>query len=621
MRLTLRTLLAHEHGLLEEEQAVLIAQKIEQSPFVLQLLRHLKDRAARAEIVPLSIDARGTAGLDKVVRYLDFALPAEEVVTLENECFASDRLLAEVAACHQILAEWLSTPTPLDPELRENLYALMPGQPLSIEPDMDEIAIDLPSLAYQAVPPVAPTVERKPHSEPLPRRRSLLGTALQWMALSACVMGLVAGVVMNRDHVERMIALHWQKKVEQTIDQEVWPAKVAPKDQPTALLADPSPEPFVARAVPLDQVSKTRVPSVEAGVNTEVAATSFEYPIAPSAASGSLPSVDYRVMHSTGVLGQRDSLRNWSSLGSQEIFQGRLIVSPQGKCQLQGDGSELVIGPTSEIGLTGDGELSLRYGKIDLTLSPGTTFRMHAAAQEIALTAGQMPVHVKLQTAPVAQAGIDFAGEAMNQEIQIEGEDGRCEISLSSCRGPFTIERGQKIAAHMNLGVRSDPTIKFVPSTSTSAMRLSASVPAGIEAVAHLQQQLGSSSAELRGTAALMLAQLGEMGAIPETWRQWEGREAFREHARQFRSIVAQDAELASRLKTTLEVQDPQYGSLVYRLVCGFSRDQLSDATRDQLESLLKHPEPAVRAWTEHQLSDANPVADVRLSRMEGPSY
>ena len=615
MRLTLRTLLAHEHGLLEEEQATLIAQKIEQSPFVLQLLRHLKDRAARAEIVPLSIEARGTASLEKVVHYLDYALPAEEVVKLENECFASDRLLAEVTSCHEILAEWLSTPTPLEPELRESLYALMPAQPKSIEPEMDEIAIDLPSLAYQSVPPAEPTVERKPQSDSLPKRRSILGTALQLVALSACVMGLVAFVVSNRDHVEQMIAQHWQQKATQSIDQEPWPAEAAPQGQPTE---SPS-QRFVAQAVPLGHVAKPPISSVETDVDAEVAATSFERPISSSATPVSLPSGVFRVVRSTEVLCQKVSLQTWSILRQGELSEGRMIVSPQGSCKLQGDGSEFVVGSMSEIGLTSEHALGLRYGTIELTLSPGTTFRMHAAAQEIALTAGQMPVQIKLKTAPVAQTGVDFASDAMNQEIQIEGAQGRCEVTLSSCRGPFTIEPGQKIAAHMNFGVRSDASISFEPVDSPTAMRILDAIPPGMEVVTYLQQQLSSSSAEFQGATALMLAQLGEMGSLPEAWSQWEGRKEFREHARQFRSIVAQDAELASRLKATFDVQNPQYGSLVYRLVCGFSRDQLSEATSAQLEGLLRHPDPTVRVWTEHQLSDPAPAADVRLSRMERP--
>ena len=213
MRLTLRTLLAHQHGLLNEQQAAIISQKIEQSPFVAQLLRHLQDRVGRREIVPLTIEARGCASLEKVMRYLDHALPAEEVVKLENECFASDRLLAEVAACHEILSQWLSTPAPVEPTLRQRLYAVIPGTSAAVAGTDDEIAIELPALAFSSEAPSQPRAERKPQAEQPARKGSLIGTMFKLTTLAACVTALVTAAVMNREKVREIVLQQWEQQL------------------------------------------------------------------------------------------------------------------------------------------------------------------------------------------------------------------------------------------------------------------------------------------------------------------------------------------------------------------------------------------------------------------------
>ncbi|PQO31563.1 hypothetical protein [Blastopirellula marina] len=604
MRLTLRTLLAHEHGLLNDQQAAVIAQKIEQSPFVLQLLRHLKDRAARPEIVPLSIDARGTASLDKVTGYLDYTLSADEVVKLENECFASDRLLAEVTTCHDILAQWLSTPAPLDPTLRQQLYALMPAPALALEGSQDEIAIDLPDFTFRTSAPVAPVAERRPANDPPAKPRSLVGATLQLLALSACVMGLVAFVVMNRGRVEEMIAQHWQQKTSLPVEQEQG------EDVPTTQVvesnqAEPPPQKFVAMAVPLEKQPTDPPSPAEPGALPEVSVTAFHSPIRSAEGSSSDQLPGQVAIHSAqGAFFQRNDQAAWMVPGRQGIGHGRLVVSLYGHCELQRDGTQLQVGPVSELNWNDQGELSLRYGKIDLKLPPGQTMRLQAAGQLIEVVANGTPVQLRLSTASLSSAGIDFASAVMNQEIQIEGVSGEAHLAISSCRGPFPLAANQKVAAHRDQGVRSIDALAAnqVKKDSVELNGWKQRLRTASDPVAQLQAELTSVSIDVQAASAMTLGQMGHWEALSQVWGQWKENTPIDPSTGALRELIAQDSGLASQLKATLGRQSPQHGPLIYRLVCGFSADQLNDATRSQLETLLRHPEPAVRVWARFQL-------------------
>ena len=124
MRLTLRTLLAYVDDRLSPANAREIGQKITNSPFATDLMERIRDVKRRRRLAdPEKRQPMIEANL--IAEYLDDQLTPELVARVEREILASDSMLAEVAAAHEILG-LLRDPISVEPRLRDRLYALDP---------------------------------------------------------------------------------------------------------------------------------------------------------------------------------------------------------------------------------------------------------------------------------------------------------------------------------------------------------------------------------------------------------------------------------------------------------------------------------------------------------------
>ena len=125
MRLTLRTLLAWLDTVLPPAEQQALGEKVAASPIAPQLIARIRDVVERPMLAAPRPDGRGIADdANSVAEYLDNTLPADRLETLERICIESDVHLAEVAACHGMLAEIARDPQaacPLDPPDRRRL--------------------------------------------------------------------------------------------------------------------------------------------------------------------------------------------------------------------------------------------------------------------------------------------------------------------------------------------------------------------------------------------------------------------------------------------------------------------------------------------------------------------
>ncbi len=124
MRLTLRTLLAYLDDRLPPANAREIGQKINNSPFATELTERIREVKRRRRLAAPNT-RQPVIEANLMAEYLDDQLTPELVARVETEILASDTMLAEVAAAHEVLG-MLRDPVTVEPRLRDRLYGLDP---------------------------------------------------------------------------------------------------------------------------------------------------------------------------------------------------------------------------------------------------------------------------------------------------------------------------------------------------------------------------------------------------------------------------------------------------------------------------------------------------------------
>ena len=106
MRLTLRTLLAWRDGLLSGPEKEELSARVTEGSVAQTLLDRMQAVEKRPDIEPPKVEGRGLgADANSVAEYLENVLDPENLEAFERICLESDRQLAEVSACHAVLAE------------------------------------------------------------------------------------------------------------------------------------------------------------------------------------------------------------------------------------------------------------------------------------------------------------------------------------------------------------------------------------------------------------------------------------------------------------------------------------------------------------------------------------
>ena len=120
MRLTLRTLLAYRDGVLSPAETSDLHQRIKQTEVASNLLRRVENLVKHKQLLAPKVNGEGLGGdANSVAEYLDDTLASEQVPEFERICIAeSDLVLAELAHCHQLLAEAMNSQVVVPQDLK-----------------------------------------------------------------------------------------------------------------------------------------------------------------------------------------------------------------------------------------------------------------------------------------------------------------------------------------------------------------------------------------------------------------------------------------------------------------------------------------------------------------------
>lgn len=128
LRLTLRTLLAYLDDTLPAGEIKTIGEKVGESEAAQKLVERIKQVTRRRRLTVPPASGPGAFDANDVAEYLDNTLAAEKVGEVEQQCLDSDVHLAEIAACHQILALVLGEQALVPPKAKERMYGLVKGR-------------------------------------------------------------------------------------------------------------------------------------------------------------------------------------------------------------------------------------------------------------------------------------------------------------------------------------------------------------------------------------------------------------------------------------------------------------------------------------------------------------
>lgn len=147
MRLTLRTLLNWINNNLSEEDAALVAQKVEESELAKALKTQIEGIMGQQKLpAPELLDGTPKGNANSAAEYLDNSMDPVLTPDFEKFCIHSDIMLGEIAGCHQILSRALTQKLDLAPELRAKLCDLYKFIDAN-----DESSIPLPQTKSQPV--------------------------------------------------------------------------------------------------------------------------------------------------------------------------------------------------------------------------------------------------------------------------------------------------------------------------------------------------------------------------------------------------------------------------------------------------------------------------------------
>ena len=537
MRLTLRTLLAWKDGLLPPDEARELGAKVEASVAARHLAERIKNAVARGPLPAVDTDP------NTVAEYLDNCLAAEALVPFERGCLESEARLAEVAACHQLLAEFIRADAGVQTQTGGQAERMAP-----LEPVAEPSTWTAPPAPSSLDPSVTVTVAAEPVSRTAARKPA---TKAAWLSLLAALVLLttlvgVLGWSLTRSPSSRRVAapdvgapaVNAVAVVEPAPRVAATPPPVAPPppEPPLNVAAPVEPEPAPVEPAPVEPATPEPAPPEPAPVVPPAQAVEPRVPFgdalaivappqsqaapvaAPAAAAAAVApepadhdpaaSGEFRVSAGPALLRRVEAAEGpaWAAVtvGQACDLPASLVAPTCGRPVIAGDGLQITVSPGTQLTLTRDADDTPR-----LTLGFGSAvIATDRPAMQIGITVGELvgvatlgsPGAVAVDLSLDRDAGADPEVAPPRREARIMGLTTALSWQPTAADGAIADVPQEEIEREQSIPARSALVWSSAAPTSVERQTL-ASVPAWINAVPDRLDRAAAEALAARFTA------------------------------------------------------------------------------------------------------------------------
>ena len=651
MRLTLLTLLAYLDDNLDPTDARELEKKIEESKFATDLVHRIRTCTRRLRLDAPKVNGKGM-GLDanSVSEFLDSTLPRDRFPDFEKVCLESDRHLAEVASCHQILTLVVDQPAQVPVGLRERIYRLQDRQMQQLEAQPDHEQQD----EFDPVP--SPRSRREIEPVPPPRAMPLQPAAAvpdymqeSWGLWPLFLAFGLAGVVLvggwyligpggnpiswlfSPAETDRQIALNADSGGGSS------PLDVASEGQgetPAASVADDGDGNSNGSVIPDLDPDKS---AAENGSNEDELSGS---PVDET--SGAVNDVRPDGVISNAA-GREDSEPDIGDKLAPDMEIARLLTDDQVVARFDVDsrlwqrlprGSTILSGEQLIVLPTFRPIISLSNG-IQVMLDGNTAFQLRTSDQPelpvfslqyghaIMTTAGKNELRARLELG--GQSGIvTIDGSTSELAIEVEkhlqiGKEptegnviwiARCMVTMGKVRWQSDdgevaeINVGEALVSETDEPVRIESvaaapawlTRKNVSSIDRQASReLEGFLVSRKALTLLLEERTSFRRVEVRSLAARCLASLGEFGAVLRELSEEKQRAYWHTAVETLREALVNSPNLARKLDLELQTAYNRDAKAIMKVLCDYDQEQFEKGGAKQLIDMLDHESLPVR--------------------------
>lgn len=636
MRLTLRTMLAYLDEQLEPPQMEEIGHKIRESGVASGMIDRVRTSMRKHRMEAPKLDARGIGkDANSVAEYLDNVLDKEEIPELEQLCLNSDMHLAEVAACHQILSLLPKVDFEIDSDLRDRIYDIpsrLQEREEAAKSDANVVRPKQTTVKTPAQDGGKKKRKKTPHvpeyfkaQEPASRSWLpllftagvvLLGLGLtafltrdQWLknfarqtsknnprnlepvSSSSTEANSVAGKGADGDsnakspekHTDadaNTTAAHDEKMSASTTENEAETGNEATNEPVITEGVAPPPPPDETPAMP----EESNPPPVTANSQT------------PTMIGGS-PAVTWDTV-----------MKGWRRINPNEPLPWEssvVLIGTRTDCKLLAGAHATIVGPSEvrfeKAATQQDATWVLDSGRIvfDAKDAGGTSLKAKLAGREVDFKFVSPDAQLAVEASRAIPAGADPANpDEYPVIVMLDILRGAVEVKVGGM-GQL-VEAGADTAvveidpsgALKKLAMRGAPlwvdeqTSSEVARQASKELTERLSDPKEVLSIS-LQELAADNRVNVASLASQALAQLGQIKPLCDQFRDVQYRLAWRTNHQFLKTLMQTSPASADMVRLQLDEHlSPEESAAIYRLLCGYTKDQFADEGRQLIAGL-----------------------------------